>query len=221
MVYSSTRISELKVDMTPSFLWSNLTTNSTHLAFSNRSTVVVCGVSCLSDLSTVAPSAKITPSPLSDGVVSSPSITHTALVTLDNGKFLVVTTPTTLVVYDGGSVGVESGSAAPPTPLLRQELAHLDAATLESRRVDSHFFRGVGGVPSLNTLLVGTSWGAILAWRVERRSSAGYALTHTYTIPGGSGGVGHGAPINCIHADEKCVCVAFFTFPHPLFLFMC
>jgi hypothetical protein len=69
---------------------------------------------------------------------------------------------------------------------------------LGARRAEDHFFRGSAGLAQQNLLLVGTSWGDVLAWRVE-----GAVLSLAQVLSGG-----HSAAITCIAADDRCVCAA-------------
>ena len=195
MTFSSSRVSELKLDTTPSFFWNNLTCNQDLLAYSNRNTVVVLNSSALGNLTLCASSKKFELSPLKDGVVSSPNITQTSFVTLDCGRFLVATSPSSLVIYDCADLG-KSGS---PSPVFRKDLCHLDPSILEGRKPESHFFRGIAGplISQRNVIFVGTSWGAILAWRAESKG-AGFEFSLFQVLSGG-----HGSPITCIAADER------------------
>ena len=212
MTFSASRVAELKLDVTPSFLWSNLTCSQDHLAYSNRNSVVVLNSSALADLSLSPSSIQIELSPFKDGIVNPPNITQTSLVSLDCGKFLLVTSPTTFAVFDCSNLKKESGSK--PEPLFRKELAQLDASILEGRKPDDHFFRGLAGPPTQkNILFVGTSWGAILAWRVESRSK-GFEFSVFQVLTGG-----HSAPITSIVADER-YGAGYVRFLNPIPLFL-
>ena len=221
-MYSPTRFSALKLDATPSFQFSNLTSNADVIAYSHGQTVHVLPTSALADVgkrsatfklqlgaaaasgscavpgaaaaaatAAAAAAASGQPAPQPEFVVSGDSVTQVAAVSLEAGRLLVATTPTSFHVFSCSDFG--SAQATAPRPLFTRHLVDCGAAVLGQRSAGSHFFRGIGGCHQHNCLLVGTSFGDILAWRVE-----GTVLTLVQTLTGG-----HSSAITSIHSDER------------------
>ena len=208
-MYSATRFSSLKLDAGPSLLFSNLCANAEVIAFAHAGTVhaladvgrrsasfklpLGAGGEALAPPGALAPP----PSPGSSALSAAPdSVTHVGVVALEAGRLLVACTPTAFCAYPCSDFSEQAARA--PRALYTRALADCGAAVLGARRAEDHFFRGSAGLAQQNLLLVGTSWGDVLAWRLE-----GAVLSLAQVLSGG-----HSAAITCIAADDRCVCCA-------------
>ena len=213
-MYSATRFSSLKLDAGPTLLFSNLCANAEVIAFAHAGTVHALPHSALADVGMRSASFKLPlgaggealappgalappPSPGSSALSAAPdSVTHVGVVALEAGRLLVACTPTAFCAYPCSDFSDQAARA--PRALYTRALADCGAAVLGARRAEDHFFRGSAGLAQQNLLLVGTSWGDVLAWRLE-----GAVLSLAQVLSGG-----HSAAITCIAADDRCVCCA-------------
>ncbi len=212
-MYSSARTSSVKLDATPSFLFSNLAANAACIAYAHAGTVHVLPTDAMADVSQRFPTFRLLePAPTAPAAPAAPAaapaaaaapadappaaaavrVTSAAFAALDAGHFLVVTTPLSFFVFSCTDFAADQAYA--PRPRFARHLAECGAGVLGGRRAEDHFFRGAAGCALRNVLLVGTSWGDVLAWRVD-----GAVLTLAQVLAGG-----HGAAVSCIAADERC-----------------
>ena len=221
-MYSPTRYASLRVDSAPSLLFCNLACSAEVIAFASGGTAHVLPHSALADVSVRGASFRLAlgahappppppPPAASAGAIAAPApaaasaaaahstlpdaVTALAVAQLQAaGPLLLAATPSALHVYACSEFS-ESATAA-PRALFTRSLADLGPAVLGARRAEEHYFRGLAGAPLANALLAGTSWGDVLAWRVE-----GAVLTLAAVLSGG-----HAAAITSIAADDRRVC---------------
>jgi hypothetical protein len=222
-MYSPTRYASLRVDSAPSLLFCNLACSAEVIAFASGGTAHVLPHSALADVSVrgasfrlalgahAPPPPPLAPPAVSAGTIAAPApaeapaaaahstlpdaVTALAVAQLQAaGPLLLAATPSALHVYACSEFS-ESATAA-PRALFTRSLADLGPAVLGARRAEEHYFRGLAGAPLANALLAGTSWGDVLAWRVE-----GAVLTLAAVLSGG-----HAAAITSIAADDRRVC---------------
>ena len=213
-MYSPARYASLRVDSAPSLLFCNLACSADVIAFASGGTAHVLPHSALADVSArgasfklplgahappaaaaaaaaVAPPAASAPAPASASLPD--AVTQLAVAQLQAaGPLLLATTPSALHVYACSEFS--DAATAAPRALFTRSLADVGPAVLGARRAEDHFFRGLAGAPLANAVLVGTSWGDVLAWRVE-----GAVLTLAQVLAGG-----HAAAITSIAADDRC-----------------
>ena len=210
-MYSPARYASLRVDSAPSLLFCNLACSADVIVFASGGTAHVLPHSALADVSArgasfklplgahappaaaaaAAPPAASAPAPASASLPD--AVTQLAVAQLQAaGPLLLATTPSALHVYACSEFS--DAATAAPRALFTRSLADVGPAVLGARRAEDHFFRGLAGAPLANAVLVGTSWGDVLAWRVE-----GAVLTLAQVLAGG-----HAAAITSIAADDRC-----------------
>jgi hypothetical protein len=197
MAYSASRTMLLRIDKSPSYLWNNLASSGESLAWARNETVIVLRGAAW-DARSDSSSATLECLTVSK---NGAHVTSLAWVTLTRGTHLLTATS-----HEEFVVFSPTGHSI----IMSIPIKSLSTDILRDRLPAEHFFRGIamvrGGASGggLDVVLVGTSWGDVLAWRLN---SVGTATTTTATaadmqvacILKGA----HTAPIVAITADEK------------------
>jgi hypothetical protein len=201
-MFSPARHSSLRLDATPSLIFSNLSSNKDCISFAHASSVHVLPCAAFQDVGNRQTSFRLqlggsAPSPPGSGDGTSPasadSITQVGIVSINLGSFLVATTPSAFYVYP--CADFTSSQQYTPRPVFSRTLADLGAHVLGDNKPEDHSFRGIAACFEQNALLVGTSWGAILVWRVDSS-----VLTLAQVLTGG-----HKGSITSIATERKLV----------------
>ena len=212
MSYSSTRVSALLLDTTPSMQWNNLSACSRtgYLAFAHREATIVAGSALEAQTSSTdhpARSWRLPPPPPVGAATLQPpppggaaTVSQAAWLALQQGgALLAVATHGALSLYAGSAVGGSSGSARAAWTLALTDLDECRAGGARAP-AEAHFFRGLAAVPDHNLLLVGTSWGDVLVWHVERKEGGALWVNACGALRGA-----HSVAITSIAADNECV----------------
>jgi len=184
----------VKLLVTPSFLPNNLAASPDGLAFAHLDEVAVFRASAW-DARGDAAGAPLERLPPSRAGVAVTSLAW-APAPGAQAPLLAVTTHEELLVYKAPA----AGAAFVQQPALSAALADLPAALLGARAPAAHFFRGLAPLPAAALLLVGTSWGDVLAW--STRATPGVAAP---PVDGLALRGAHACAISAIAADERCV----------------
>ena len=200
MAYSASRTMLLRIDKSPSYLWNNLASSGESLAWArNESVIVLRGAAW--DARSDSSSATLECLTVSK---NGAQVTSLAWVTLSRGThILVATSHEEFVVFSPTGHSI----------LMSIPIKSLSRDILRDRVPAEHFFRGLamprGGAGGLDVVLVGTSWGDVLAWRLNSggdvrtgASSAAAAAAADMQVACILKGA-HTAPIVAIAADEK------------------
>lgn len=193
MAYSAARSSLVKLDATPSFAFNNLTATPHALAFAHRDAVyalpaaaVNTGKAALEKVTLREPGS---------------AVTQAAWVTLSHGRPLLVVTSREAVAFYPSALK----TAVAESPCFHRALGDVEGANADGRKAEVHYFRGIAAVPGADTVLVGTSWGDVLAFGVGRPQAVGGPTP--VTLRGVLQGA-HTAPITAIAADDKYIVTA-------------
>ncbi len=187
MAYAESRTFTLKVDASPSFFFNNLAASPDARAWAHHGEVAVVRPAAWEARSDADGAAD-------ERLVASrggAAVTSLAWVA-EPGRggagaaLLAATTREEFVLFARG------GGA----PALSVALKALPAALLGGRAPASHFFRGVAGARAAGLVLVGTSWGDILTWRVGAAVGGGAQVAD---VMKGA----HAAAIVAIAADDE------------------
>lgn len=214
-MYASTP-SSFKLDTTPSMLWGNLSAcpRTGVLAFAHVNAAVVCGSTLEAATSSsdgTGRTWRLPPPPSVGAALRAPSpVVQAAWVDFAAvGPLLAVCTHADVSLYAGVTApGWRPRPAAWVCTLAA--LPEKDAPPGGAATLEAHFFRGVASLPARNVLLVGTSWGDVLAWHVEG-DGASIRMRPCGALRGA-----HQAPITSIAADNECVCAGRgWGAPHP------
>ena len=193
MAYSASRKILLRIDKSPTYIWNNLASSGESLAWAHNDSVVVLRGAAW-DARTESSAATL------ECLIASKSgahVTSLAWVPLARGAHvLAATTHEEFVVFSstGNSIVLSTSVRALPADILRE------------RAPAEHFFRGIAALRAFDVILVGTSWGDVLAWCIN---SVGAILIGGLSGGGSNAQVAsvlrgaHTAPIVAITTDDK------------------